>query len=77
MTVTEVTIHAGGLISVDGRYADLYVRTESGYEIRRRTDGIPVADKLAHLIGKRIVLEPKKDSQITEADFLKAVEGAV
>lgn len=71
-------INSAGHVIVDGKYTDLMVRAESGYEIRRRevANAMPVAERLSHLIGKRVVLEPKKDSQITEADFLKAVDDA-
>lgn len=67
-------LNSAGHVILNGKYTDLYIRKESGYEIRRRETGAPIADKLSHLIGKRIVLLPKKDSQITEAAFLAEVE---
>lgn len=71
-------INSAGHVIVNGRYTNLLVNAQAGYLITRteRPDARDTAGKVAHLIGKRIVLEPKKDSQITEADFLKAVDAA-
>lgn len=75
----HIVLDAGGLVAINDRYTDIGVHRASGYRIYKLDEefgGVKVADKLSHLIGKRIVLEPKKDSQITEADFLAAVEKA-
>lgn len=71
-------INAAGHVIVNDRYTNLLVNIQAGYQIIRteRPDKADTAGKVAHLLGKRIVLQPKKDSQITEADFLAAVDAA-
>jgi len=75
----EIKVGAGHQqIFVDGKATDLGVSVTRGYQIYKRADDArfvtPVADKVAAILGKRIVCSPKHDGQITEADLIAAVK---
>ena len=78
----EIKVGAGHQqIFVDGKATDLGVSVTRGYQIYKRADDArytaPVADKVSHLLGKRIVMTPKHEGRITEADFLAEIAKAV
>ena len=61
---------------------DIGVKVDRGYQIyeRQKRDAsrdYEVAHKLRHLIGKRLVQDPKHDGQMTEAALIAEVEAAL
>lgn len=78
--MTNARIHADGIVTASGKFTDIYVHRASGYEIRRRdhvTPMLQIADLVPQVMGKRIVAAPKHEGQITEADFLAAIDAAI
>lgn len=63
----------------NGRFTDVGVNIRRGWIVYKREDGQHedrIADKITHLIGKRIVQKPSHEGQITEADLISAIEAA-
>lgn len=63
----------------NGRFTDVGINTRKGWMVYKR-EGMQyedrIADKIAHLIGKRVVARPTSEAQITEADLIAAIEAA-
>lgn len=79
---SKITMNAGGsfwTVSVDGKVTDLGVKVTDHYRIYKRDGecGLPLADKLGHMIGRRIVQTPKHPDQTTEVAFRAAITAAI
>ncbi len=58
---------------------DVGVDPRDGYHVHERVDRqcLPVAHKIKHLIGTRVVTSSKRDGEITEAQQVRALEAVV